>query len=128
MTAEPDSAGFTLLEVLVAFVICGLALGGLLRVFSTSLEGVESAEETARATLLAESRLASVGSLVPLDGTRREGRLAGGYRWRIESEAWDGGLERAAPRAYRVTVTIAWGEAPRERAVVLTSLRLAERP
>ena len=122
-------AGFTLLEVLVAFVICALALGGFLQVFSTSLRGVERAEDTTVATLLAESKLATVGSLVPLGGDTRRGLFEDRFRWRIDSAPLapdDDSAVRGPLRPYRVTVEVRWGTPSRPRSVVLTSLRLAK--
>jgi len=81
MTAPASqSAGFTLLEVLTAFVIVGLTLAALVGMFETGLAGVSRAEKHAIGLMLAESRLAEIGTTVPLQTGHREGDFAA-YRW-----------------------------------------------
>src|SRR5258708_13349021 len=48
-----SSAGFTLIEILVAFTVATLLLGALYQVFSTGLRSSASAEHYADAVLLA---------------------------------------------------------------------------
>src|SRR5260370_22430505 len=65
-----SSAGFTLIEILVAFTVATLLLGALYQVFSTGLRSSASAEHYADAVLLAESGLdALVGTAVALGAT-----------------------------------------------------------
>src|SRR5713101_6920446 len=62
-----SSAGFTLIEILVAFTVATLLLGALYQVFSAGLRSSASAEHYADAVLLAESGLdALVGTAVAL--------------------------------------------------------------
>src|ERR1700690_801183 len=60
------AAGFSLLEVLAAFVILALVGTALFRVFSGALGNVAASDEYSRATLYAESRLAGLGVETPL--------------------------------------------------------------
>src|SRR5260221_5677994 len=65
-----SSAGFTLIEILVAFTVATLLLGALYQVFSTGLRSSASAEHYADAVLLAESGLdALVGTAVAVGET-----------------------------------------------------------
>src|SRR6478609_1305712 len=58
--------GFSLLEVLVAFVIVALVATALFRLFGGALNNASAAGEWSRALLLAESRLALAANVVPL--------------------------------------------------------------
>jgi type II secretion system protein I len=83
--AAGGDAGFTLIEVLVAFSVLAIVLVPLLQVFGDGLGTTQTAREYARATLLARSRLAEIGVDAPL----REGEETGsfdepGFRWRTE--------------------------------------------
>ena len=49
--------GFTILEILVAFVIATLAIGTLMQIFSTGMRNVSVTGDYARATELARSQL-----------------------------------------------------------------------
>lgn len=85
MHTEPQQgeAGFTLLEVMVAFVIAALASIALYR---AGFNGVADGAAAARyqdAVVRAESRLASVGTLTPLRPQEVHGDDGGGFRWRL---------------------------------------------
>ena len=133
MTSRPRGCrAFTLLEVLVAFLILAVSLGILLRIFSASFAALRSAEHYQSALLLAESRLAQ--TLVDLRADsqgREEGALQPPYRWSSEIDSFifdnqEGGIDyRVTPRLVRVSVS--WGRNPAER-VTLSTLRLVEEP
>ena len=53
--------GFSLLEVLVAFVILAAVATALFRLFSGALANASAADEYSRAMLVAESALAGLG-------------------------------------------------------------------
>lgn len=120
-----DEQGFTLLEVLVAFVIAALALGVL---FHGSLGGLRTAQVAGRyeeAVTRAQSHLAALtaGSLTPGD---RQGEDGNGFHWRV----------RVAPVAlaatgssalYAVNVSISWMDGSR-RSVELDSERIGLAP
>ena len=82
-TARTDDAGFTLLEVLVAFVIAALALGVL---FEGAVEGIRSAriaDRTQEAMSRAQSHLATVGHGVVLAPSTQEGEDGSGFHWSL---------------------------------------------
>ena len=121
----PEARGFTLVEVLVAFAIAAIALATLFRIFAGGLQSAQISEAEARATMLAESRLAAVGVEQPLAEDDQAGETEDGYRWRIAARGIDSGEGAHPVRRYEVTVTVAWGpEDERERAVVLRTIRL----
>jgi general secretion pathway protein I len=77
-------SGFTLLEVLVAFVLTAIGIVALLQAFAGGLRNLGKMDEYVQAALVAESRLAEVGILYPvaegeMDGVE-EGRK---YHWHI---------------------------------------------
>lgn len=82
-TAKSGDAGFTLLEVLVAFVIAALALGVL---FEGAVEGIRSAriaDRTQEAMSRAESHLATIGHGVALAPSTQEGEDGSGFHWSL---------------------------------------------
>ena len=58
--------GFSLLEVLVAFVILSLVVTALFRLFSGALVNASAADDYTHAVLVAESALAEAAAAVPL--------------------------------------------------------------
>jgi general secretion pathway protein I len=121
-------SGYTLIEVLVAFVILALALTVLLRIFSGGLRNVSVSSDYATATLIAESRLAAAGIDVPLRPGETSGTEGERFAWTVsvqDYQPWPG--YRSAARgvdAFRVTVTVEWPHGDRTRTVGLSTVRL----
>ena len=138
MPAEGGSTarqgGFTLLEVLVAFVIAALALGVLFQGSITSLRSVRLSGQYMEAVSRARSHLAAFGRQGGLIPGVRSGEDGNGFRWRTQ-------IQRVAvhapppgqatpptsaplPALYAIGVTISWGEEGEARQVTLQSRRL----
>lgn len=124
-------AGFTLLEVLVALLITGIAMGAL---FQGTLGGLRAADisgRTEEALSRARSRIAVLGQAGPIQAGDREGEDGGGYRWR---ERVAPASIRPAPRGeaglalYQIQVRISWGEGLGARSVTLETRRLGIAP
>src|SRR6201993_4872107 len=111
----PHGNGFTLLEVVVALAIAGLAVVGLFHVGSGGVFAVDTAARAEEAVQRAQSHLAAVGR----DAALVEGELTGddgaGYRWSLrispitsrQSAAQDG-VSSAATTLFNVEVAISW--------------------
>lgn len=124
----PRDRGFTLLEVLVALLIFGLAFGVLAQIFQTGLRASATAERTTTATLLARSQLARIGIDLPLEIGEFEEDAGGGFhiRTRVEPAEIEVAADEFVPLL--VEVSVAWGLDANEGQVALTTLRLAPIP
>ncbi|MCC7328455.1 MAG: type II secretion system protein [Burkholderiales bacterium] len=138
MRRPRSAAGFSLIEVLAAFVILALVATALFRLFSASLTNASAAEEYSRALLVAESQLEAAAGAQPLRETSDRGTGASGrIRWesRVAFEVLpeiDPDLERAsealASRLYRITVDVSFeGSDGRERKLSLATVRMGPR-
>ena len=125
---EGRQTGYTLIEVLVAFMILALALTVLLRIFSGGLRNVSVSSDYAVATLIAESRLAAAGIDIPLRPGETSGTEGERFEWTVsvqDYQPWPG--YRSAAKgvdAYRVTVTVEWPHGDNTRSVGLSTVRL----
>lgn len=128
-------AGYTLIEIIVAFAILALGLTLLLGTLSGATRQVRQAGDAGRAALHAQSLLDEFGEL-PQPGAREGDLDEGRYRWRLEVAPWNDPAPRSGPRRsdpnaarlLRLQVQVEWGEGgPRER-LQLSSLRLVVPP
>ncbi len=78
-------AGFTLVEILVAFTLLALMLGALLPTFSSGLRSMDEADSRVRAVLLAQSMIEMMGNEVPLEEGDRQGTSEEGFRWVVNT-------------------------------------------
>jgi len=72
--------GFTLIEVLIAFVVLAIGLGTLAVGITTALRADAKVHSKHVLDQIAQSRLEAAGRTGPLNNGRREGRT-GRYRW-----------------------------------------------
>jgi general secretion pathway protein I len=125
------AAGFTLLEVVAALVIAGLALVGMFQAGSTGLVTADIAARAEEAVERAQSHLAAIGRNAALSAGQFTDDDGGGYRWRLSVQpvasrqmpAPDGG-STTNTTLYAVEVEISWRDAGHQRSVVLRTLRL----
>lgn len=135
------SRGFSLLEVLVAFVILALALGAIMRIFSQGMSRVSESDRYARAVMLAEAKLAQVGADIPLEEDELSGKDEEALNWRlrlaayepdpVQAERQDAPAQALPPvRLLQVEVEVSWAGAGAEAAphsIRLATLKLAPR-
>jgi general secretion pathway protein I len=138
-TQSFESRGFTLLEVIIAFIIMALIIGATFDTFSTGFRQAAITDQYAGAVIRAESRLALIGQTEPLAVGVTTGQIDQHYSWRTEitpvvqgnGEDQEPTPEENSPfRLYAVVVSVFWQEAGDTRDVTLRSLRLVleERP
>ena len=77
------SAGFSLIEVLIALAILGLALGAIAGVFGTGLLGHRAAADADTALAVAEEKLDAAGVVDRLAPGHSEGVFSGRFRWSV---------------------------------------------
>jgi general secretion pathway protein I len=113
------NAGFTLLEVMAAFVIAGLATVVVLRAGFDGAAEDRAAAQIEDATARAQSRLASLGVLTPLRPEQLSGDDGGGYRWQLSIRL---AQQRGRLSLYAITLTESIGG----RGVTLQTERLVD--
>lgn len=115
--------GFSLLELLVAFAIMGMALAMLYRVTGSSARSVGDAAQYQQAMVLAES-LHGLRESVPEAGWNEQGQ-SGGFQWEVRSTPHPTSFARANPTAavlHEVVFTVRWADGDRPRQVEVATL------
>jgi general secretion pathway protein I len=127
-----ESSGFTLLEVLLAFLVFSLSFATVLQILSGSIRNTVRAKQTTEVALLAQSVMDSVGIDIPLvEGSEAEG-VEGDYEWIVEVYRYQGNFgeagggmmaEESGIILLKVDMAIAWGEPPRDRVQYFSTVK-----
>ena len=116
------AAGFSLLEMVVAMAILGLALGALYQAASGATRNVRSDERYAYGVELARTLLAN-HAVLPPGGVSSNGETAGGFNWQVATRPIDLGRSAlAAASLHDIEVAVRWQDGLRRREVVLNSV------
>ena len=122
--------GFTLLEVVVAVAIAGLALVGMFQAGSGGLFAADAAARVDEAIERAQSHLAAFGRASAIVPGEIEGDDGGSYHWRLRARPV-ATQQSSPPRQngiahslYDLEVMISWNAGGRTRSVVLQTRRI----
>ena len=127
--------GFTLIEVVVAFVLLALVMVTAFEVFSTGMSRAGDLDDRSRALAVAQSQLAAAGT----EELFKEGQVQGEtadrrFRWTTAVTRTEEGQDPARPVQapfvlYRVDVRVDWSSSTgRDQSLALASLGLGQRP
>ena len=128
-------AGFTLLEVLIAFIIAALAISEVMQAVGISLASSRAAAHYQEAVSRAHSRLDVAMHGMALAPADTQGDDGGGFHWHLRVTPAAStirqlpGLARRSATAitlYAVSVTISWPDGHSTREFRLESAQLAE--
>jgi len=125
------AAGFTLIEVVVAFVLLTLVLATSFEIFTTGFARAALLEDQSRALLIAQSRLAASG----VEENLKEGETRGEsedrrFQWTVSVKRSDEGSVPGKPppsvyQLFRTDVLVTWqGADDRHRQLALSTLTL----
>ena len=117
--------GFTLLEVMLAFVLLAIAMGTILAMLSRGLGQVSRSESASEAALYAQSLLDTIGVIEIIEPGSRQGEFAGGrYRYDLSiTPARDPSPRNPtqvpvepvqalnAAKLFRIELNVRWGSA-----------------
>lgn len=127
-----DAGGFTLLEVVVAFVIAALALGMMFKIATDSLQESAISARYEEAVVRAKSHLAMAtdgGALMPGNWSGDDG---GGYHWQLDvrpkslATTTPNGRSPVPIALYDVSVSITWSEGDHTREVRLDTEQIGQ--
>lgn len=127
-----NSQGFSLLEVLVAFVVMGLVVGTLLQLYGTAMRSIALVDEMSFAVLAAESQLARVGRDIKVERGSESGRVENSdYQWKVDMQPVELMKDQEnfslSMEPFRVVVTVDWDSDGKKRSYELVSIRFGER-
>ncbi len=120
------TAGFTLLEVVIALAIFAAGIFAVLDLFSGSLRLSEGARDVSAAQVYASQRMEEA-LLAPKSAPGVQGGEFGEkYRWETRT-TFEPQEEDSPYQEVRIEVVIRWNDGPQERSVDLTARRWERR-
>lgn len=125
-----DERGFTLLEVLVALTILGVALTVLFGIFGHSLSRARETQSRLEARTLAASLIAQAETVPSLALGDQGGKVSSGTAadmdWRVSVRSYGGDkdVEAWPAAAAQVSATVRWGDRGPGQSLTLRTLRL----
>lgn len=106
--------GFSLLEMMVAIAIMGIALGVLYQAVGGASRIVQTGERYAYAVAIAESLLAD-NAVVPAQGLELSGETGSDYRWTVQATAVPDETDPPLARLMAIHILVTWGESSQSR-------------
>ena len=137
------SGGFTLLEVMLAFVIFALSFATVLEIMAGSMRSVGRASDDTEVALLAQSLMDLVGTEIPVEEGEYSDTGMDRYNWQMSISLYDAvgesetvGLstqelaDNSGIELYRVDLYLDWETGRRQRELHFSTIRsvLANRP
>lgn len=137
------SRGFTLLEVMLAFVIFALSFATVLEIMAGSMRSVSRASDDTEVALLAQTLMDQVGTEIPVEEGSYSGTGMDRYNWNLDISLYDASAEPertgmsttelaelSGIELYRVDLNIDWESGRRDRSRHFSTIQsvMANRP
>lgn len=125
-------SGFTLLEVLLAFVVFALSFAVILEILAGSTRSTVRARDYSEAALLAQSLIDMVGTDIPLEEGNVGGESPGGIDWvmnistyqpMFEDDRTPEIAELTGTRLFWIDLDLEWGAERNVRQVHFSTVR-----
>ena len=132
MPAPGRNGGFTLLELLLAFVVFALSFATVLEILTGSMRNTVRARHNSEAALTAQSLMDQVGLEIPLETGYTANGESGDYAWELEifDYANSGENVHSVELAeltqidlLQVDLVISWGQPPRDQTRRFSTVR-----
>lgn len=126
------SRGFTLLEVMLAFVVFALTFATVLEILAGSMRSVRRAGDDTEVALLAQSIMDLVGTEIPLQEGEFNGTSLDRYHWNLgiylyqavdNADTTQELAEMSGIELYRIDLDIDWATGRRQRQLHFSTMR-----
>jgi type II secretion system protein I len=122
------SAGFTLMEVLVALAIMGIAVTYVIQLFSVNLGSISASDSHVAAVMRAESKMRQLLDEVPADEKSWSEVTDDGYRMDLTvSDVLPERTENLHVKLIEIDLTLHWQQGSKEKALTLSTLKIVDK-
>ncbi|MBE0427322.1 MAG: prepilin-type N-terminal cleavage/methylation domain-containing protein [Nitrospirae bacterium] len=120
-------SGFTLLEVLVAIAVLGIAVTIILQLFSANLRAITASGDYVTASIRAETKMREILDKEISESVYSE-TTYDGYRMDVSiTEVFTDRTENLPVRLFEVYLTVHWTEGLKEKLMTLRTLKMVEK-
>ncbi len=120
--------GFTLLEILVAVAILGIAVTVVLQLFSADLRAIAASDDYVTALTMAEAKMREVLDSDSLSEGSQSEATGDGYRVDVSVSSASGDrTENLQVMLLDVSVTLRWTKGAREKSLTLRTLKAVKK-
>ena len=122
-------SGFTLLEVLVALAVLGIALVVIFQLFSADLKGLAASDYYANAVIKADSKMREILDDDALSEKTWSEMTGDGYRIdAVVTNAIAERTENLQVKLLEINLAVHWTSGIRERTITLKTMKLVNKP
>jgi len=123
-----STRGFTLLEVLVATAVLGIAIAVVLQLFSANLRVIAVSEDYVSATKKAETKMREILDDATLRETSFGEMTADGYRMEVSvTNALQEKTENLPVKLLEISLTVHWTNGTKERSLSLKTMKIVRK-
>jgi general secretion pathway protein I len=98
--APKRQGGFSLIEMVAAFLVFAIAIGILMQVLATSMHSTRASSDYTMAALWAESKLDTIGVGAPIEAGSANGRFDDVYSYELDIQQVDPASVEPPPQQY----------------------------
>ena len=132
MRACRRQRGFSLIEMLGAFVVFAIGFSVMMEITSSSLRNARRAADQTDAALWAQSIIDAAGVDAKIELGASSGKFDRKYRWDMQVTEWEPPADAArfegdAPlELYRIELVVRWGPSQNERSSKFVTVRAVQ--
>jgi general secretion pathway protein I len=128
MRQAQRTTGFTLMEVLVALALLGIAVTVILELFSADLRSISASESYMAGSMEAQSKMREILSDNDFSQRSWKGMTQNGYPFEAAvSDTLSERTENLQVKMVEVAVTVFWKDGAKERSMTLKTMKVIEK-
>lgn len=120
--------GFTLLEVLVALSLLGIAMAVVFQLFSANLRGIAVSEEYSCASAKAMSKMKEILASDKIEEKVWQGAAEDGYRFNVHvSKTLQERTEKLQVELLQIDLTVSWTKGIKDRSLTMRTMKVVNK-